>query len=106
MKRYSRLILVAASAGLLGGCRHVISESATTQPLSPACQAALAPGGHRQPVDQAITDLQQQLRNSPRKQEKLEQLGYQFVNRARLTNDPGDYLLAERAASCIDEQKP
>src|SRR6185295_1572394 len=104
MTRYSRLILVAASASLLGGCRHTLSEPAAIQPLSAACQAALAPGPHRTPVDLAIGDLQQRARDALRKREALEQLGYQFVNRARLANDPGDYVLAERVATCIDEQ--
>src|SRR5262245_27576528 len=106
MTRYSRLLLVAASSTLLGGCRHIVSEPAATQPLSLACQAALAPGGHRQPVDRAIADLQEKARGSLRKRETLEQLGYQFVNRARLANDACDYLLAERVATCIDEQDP
>src|SRR4029077_16672593 len=35
-----------------------------------------------------------------------EQLGYQFIARARIANDPGDYTLAERVATCIDEQQP
>ena len=104
MTRYSRLILVAASASLLGGCRHTLSEPAAIQPLSAACQAALAPGPHRTPVDLAIGDLQQRARDALRKREALEQLGYQFVNRARLANDPGDYVLAERVGTCIDER--
>jgi tetratricopeptide (TPR) repeat protein len=104
MTRYSRLVLVAASASILGGCRHTVAETAAVQPLSAACQAALAPGTHRTPVDLAIGNLQQRARDTLRKREALEQLGYQFVNRARLANDPGDYVLAERVATCIDEQ--
>jgi len=104
MTRYSRLMFLVGAASLLGGCRHVVSESATVQPLSAACQVALAPGAHRQPLDRAIGDLQEQARTSVRKRQVLEQLGYQFVNRARLANDPGDYVLAEQVAVCIDEQ--
>lgn len=105
MTRYSRLILILGAASLLGGCRR-ISESATVQPLSTACQAALAPGAQRKPIDRAIGDFQERARTSIRKREALEQLGYQFVNRARVANDPGDYVLAERVATCIDEQDP
>lgn len=106
MTRYSRLILVAASASLLGGCRQVVSESVPTQLLSMACQAALAPGGRQKPIDRSIADLQERARTAVRRREALEQLGYQFVNRARLTNDPGDYVLTERVAACIDDQTP
>jgi tetratricopeptide (TPR) repeat protein len=74
--------------------------------VSPACQAALAPGGQSRPIDRTIADLQEHARQSSRKREALEQLGYQLVARARLANDPGDYTLAERTATCLDEQFP
>src|SRR4029077_10337831 len=35
-----------------------------------------------------------------------EQLGYQFIARARIANDPGDYTLAERVATCLEERHP
>jgi tetratricopeptide (TPR) repeat protein len=104
MKRHSGLVLIAASAAILCGCHG--ASSPTTDSLSAACAAALAPGGHRQSIDRAIGQLQEQARQLPRKRETLEQLGYQFVNRARLANDPGDYTLAERAAACIEELNP
>jgi tetratricopeptide (TPR) repeat protein len=66
----------------------------------------LAPGGHGQPIDRAIIELQEQARRAPRRRETLEQLGYQFINRARLANDPGNYTLVERVTACIDEQHP
>ena len=45
-------------------------------------------------------------RQSPWQRDALEQLGYQFVARARAANDPGDYTLAERVATCLEEQQP
>ena len=35
-----------------------------------------------------------------------EHLGYRFVARARMSNDPGDYALAEQAAACLESMQP
>ena len=35
-----------------------------------------------------------------------EQLGYRFISRARLTNDPGFYKVAEQAAACLESIAP
>src|SRR4029453_15010464 len=68
--------------------------------------AALASGGNEQPIDREIAELQARATTSPRRRETLEQLGYLFVNRARLANDPGAYTLAERVAICVEQQNP
>ena len=106
MKHSWLFLLVAVSATALAGCRQRVSESAEHPSSSVACQAALAPGGHAQPIDRTIADLQERARQSPWKRDALEQLGYQFVARARVANDPGDYTLAERVATCLEEQQP
>src|SRR5580765_1720552 len=106
MKHSLRLLLVAVSATSLASCRQNVSESAAHPSPSVACQAALAPGGHAQPIDRTIADLQERARQSPWKRDALEQLGNQFVARARAANDPGDYTLAERVATCLEEQQP
>ena len=107
MKHSSLLVLVAVSATTLASCRQEASESAAhPSSSSVACQAALAPGAHAQPIDRTIGDLQERARQSPWKRDVLEQLGYQFVARARAANDPGDYTLAERVATCLEEQQP
>jgi tetratricopeptide (TPR) repeat protein len=36
----------------------------------------------------------------------LERLGYLYVARARAANDPGDYTLADMAASCLESRYP
>ena len=106
MKHSLLLLLVAVSATTLASCHQNPSESAAHPSPSVACQAALAPGGHAQPIDRTIADLQERARQSPWKRDALEQLGYQFVARARAANDPGDYTLAERVATCLEEQQP
>ena len=42
----------------------------------------------------------------PAQRDALEQLGYQVVTRARQTNDPGDYKVAESVATCLEERHP
>jgi tetratricopeptide (TPR) repeat protein len=107
MKHSLLLLLVAASAATLASCHQKPAESAAHSSPSAACQAALAPGGHAQPTDRAIADLQERARQSPwKRDDALEQLGYKFVARARAANDPGDYTLAERVATCLEEQQP
>jgi len=106
MTRYSRVLLAALAAVNFTGCGRALSETTTDPFRSASCQVALAPGGHGQPIDRAITELQVQARHAPFRRETLEQLGQQFINRARLANDPGDYTLVERVTACIDEQYP
>src|SRR6476620_12687553 len=106
MKRSLLLLLVAASATALARCRQRVAGSAAPPSSSVACQAALAPGGGAQPIDRTIADLQERARQSPWKRDALEQLGYQFVARARAVNEVGDYTLAERCATCLEEQQP
>lgn len=106
MNHPSRSLAIVASAAILSHCAHPASPPAANHSVSPSCQAALAPGGLSAPIDRAINELQEQAKRSPRKQEVLEQLGYRFITRARLANDPGAYTLVERVATCIDEEHP
>jgi len=106
MKRYSRLLLTAACAATVAGCARTASPPPTDTSESAACHAALAAGSQGHAIDRTIADLQERAKRSPRRREVLEQLGYQFVARARVANDPGDYTLAERVATCIEEQSP
>jgi hypothetical protein len=46
--------------------------------------------------------LQQDLRDRRAPARAAEQLGYRFISRARLTNDPGFYKVAEQAAACLE----
>src|SRR5262245_6472908 len=77
------------------------------QPESPrpdrACLVAIAadPGG-----DTDIAALQQDLREHRSAARAAEQLGYRFVARARLTNDPGYYKVAEQTSACLESLAP
>ncbi|HEY7055557.1 MAG TPA: tetratricopeptide repeat protein [Vicinamibacterales bacterium] len=103
MKRHALLFLVVAVAAT--GCRRS-NPPADRQSMSLACQVALAAGRQDSAIDRSIADLQKRAGQPVHRRETLEQLGYQFVARARTANDPGDYKLAESAAICLDEQYP
>jgi tetratricopeptide (TPR) repeat protein len=68
-----------------------------------SCAVALAP---QLQVDRTIALLQEQARRGPRARQALEQLGYQYVTKARTGNDPGAYKLAEKAAECLESRDP
>ncbi len=106
MHRFSRLLPGVAATAILAGCGRAAPQSSLVSPVSLACQVALAPGGHSRPIDRTIRELQERASQPLRRRDALEQLGYQFVTRAREANDPGDYRLAESAAACLDEQHP
>jgi tetratricopeptide (TPR) repeat protein len=106
MEHRSRFMLMAASTAILVSCgRSAPPPPAPHHSLSPSCEAALAPGATAQPIDRAISELQEQARHTQQR-ETLELLGYRFITKARVANDPGAYTLVERVATCIDEQHP
>ena len=57
-------------------------------------------------MDRAIAAAQQDAGSGSQAGHALERLGYLFVARARLSNDPGDYTLAEKTADCLDARQP
>ena len=97
------VVLAAASAVC---CGRADSRPNATFATSGPCQVALAPGPREREVDRAIGELQERARQHTHSRDALEQLGYQFVARARTANDPGDYKLADNVAQCLEEQHP
>jgi tetratricopeptide (TPR) repeat protein len=63
---------------------------------------ALAPDARG---DDDIRRLQDRARGAQEKA-ALEQLGYRYIARARILNNPGDYKLAEKSAECLEAQQP
>ena len=101
MKLMSTLALVAL---LAGACTGRVSRPESAQPVARdrACLVAVAANAGN---DKDIATLQQDLRQR-RDPRAAEQLGYRFVARARLSNDPGDYVVAEQAADCLESITP
>src|SRR5688572_6541007 len=81
------------------------SPSAQTdaKPLDRSCRVAIAASAG---ADPEIPKLQQALRDQRQPARTAEQLGYRFIARARLSNDPGFYTLAEQTAVCMDSIEP
>ncbi len=99
----TRILLAAVCvAPLMTACRHQSPEPQAARLDSSCVVAATADSGG----NGAIAKLQAELRASQSPDRAAEQLGYQFVARARLTNDPGYYTVAERAAACVETVRP
>jgi tetratricopeptide (TPR) repeat protein len=95
------------SLGLTLACeRKEKAPTATTATSPDACAAALAQGQERDTRDRAIVRAQEEARSGVRTRDALERLGYLFVARARVSNDAGDYTLADMAATCLAARYP
>jgi tetratricopeptide (TPR) repeat protein len=92
------LLTVVCLLPLVAAC-HRPTHEAVTAPLDRACAVAVAAeaGG-----DHAIATLQDDLRAWRSPARAAESLGHRFIARARLTNDPGYYTVAEQAAICLE----
>ncbi len=71
-----------------------------------ACVIALTPPSGNEAVDQKITRFQQAVRHASNPVPHLERLGWAYVAKARVSFDPGFYLLGEQTALCIEARKP
>jgi tetratricopeptide (TPR) repeat protein len=67
---------------------------------------AFAPGRDQNDADREIARTQREARSVRRARQAIERLGYLYVARARVSNDAGDYKLAEAAAECLDSWYP
>ena len=96
------LMAIALVLPLAASCRRTIPPP-TSKSLERACLVVIAadPG-----PDRDITKLQQDLREHRSPARAAEYLGYRFVARARLSNDPGYYKVAEQAAACLEAIAP
>jgi tetratricopeptide (TPR) repeat protein len=70
------------------------------------CALALVPHEGTDKQDLEIIRLQKKVRSASDPAVWLEQLGWAFVAKARVSFDPGFYKLAEQCAVCLDEKKP
>ncbi len=81
------------------------AKTSTPRAATVAARAlALAPHRGSEPIDTQIIAAQNRAAaNDPR---DLEKLGWLFVQKARVSNDPGFYKLAEQCALAIEEGQP
>ena len=99
------ILLISALVVQLTACSRTSSPEKSTESvgLDRGCVVAMAAnhGG-----EDGIAKLQQDLRDRRAPARAAEQLGYRFISRARLTNDPGFYKVAEQAAACLESIAP
>ena len=99
------ILVISALVVSLTACSRTSSPEKSTESvgLDRGCVVAMAAnhGG-----EDGITKLQQDLRDRRAPARAAEQLGYRFISRARLTNDPGFYKVAEQAAACLESIAP
>jgi tetratricopeptide (TPR) repeat protein len=71
-----------------------------------ACTLVLAPHSGNTAIDQEIIRLQEASRHSSSRSTTFEQLGWAYVQKSRVSFDPGYYKLAEQCADCIASYNP
>jgi tetratricopeptide (TPR) repeat protein len=104
MKVLWSLASVAALSLLVASCNRTAPSPQQAQTsLGQACRIAIAADAGS---DRDIAKLQQDLRDQRNAARAAEHLGYRFISKARLTNDPGFYKIAEQAAACVESIEP
>ena len=72
-----------------------------------ACKIILLNPGSAQKdsLDTQIAQVQGRVKTGPNSAAQIERLGWLFVEKARVSNDPGFYKLAEQCALCLESAK-
>jgi tetratricopeptide (TPR) repeat protein len=104
---YRSLVLIplVTAIAATASCREPKAPLVKSDAAS-ACVVALAPATQLTEIDREIARLQEQARLKQDSKQALEQLGYRYVAKARVVNDPGNYKLAEKTAECIESTSP
>ena len=92
-------ILISLGAGSCGG---VVQEADSRD----GCALALAPHTGSLAIDREIIRLQETAGTATDRARVLEQLGWGYVRKARISYDLGFYKLAEQCAICIESHHP
>ena len=106
------LLLLVGAAVLIGVMLRRAANPGVPAPVSSsltehrACRLALAPAPGDKPSDAEIARLQGEITNAHDPRPQIENLGWAFVKKARLTFDNGYYKLAEQCAACLDATGP
>ncbi|MGI8889259.1 MAG: tetratricopeptide repeat protein [Chthoniobacterales bacterium] len=115
LKRLLPVFMLIALAALLGFAisrqspspRRVASTAPVRVASSTPLQVVLTPLGGDEKIDHEIAKIQARIKASPDQVPAyLERLGWTFVEKARISSDPGYYKLAEQCADAIVQMKP
>jgi tetratricopeptide (TPR) repeat protein len=88
----------------LPACSRTNPTPAADSEIPPSCAIALTPHQGQDRLDMEIARLQREARGRTEARHTLERLGWAFVAKARLGNDPGYYKLAEQCALCLESK--
>jgi tetratricopeptide (TPR) repeat protein len=99
-------LIVAALIASLGSSLVAADEPSGSALAKDPCALALLPHEGTDKEDLEIIRLQTKVRSASDSTAWLEQLGWAFVGKARVSFDPGFYKLAEQCALCLDAKKP
>jgi tetratricopeptide (TPR) repeat protein len=109
MRRLSCFILLILAPIALNACHSAKGgalQAATPCELALAAQTNGAEGGAK--IDREIARIQSDLRANARPFQAtalIEKLGWNFVEKARLSFDPGYYKMAEQCALCLESKR-
>jgi tetratricopeptide (TPR) repeat protein len=109
MPLYRLLIIVLLLVpGLLAGCRSASKGQAAELNAADPCAIALAPPNQseNEESDREIVRMQQAAQRASDPTPYIEKIAWTYVEKARLSYDPGYYKIAEQCAACIDSHKP
>lgn len=101
MQRWIGLGLLTVSLLATNACR---TTDAAANSLPP-CEIALAEHAGNSTMDEEIRAVQKKIRSQQNSQQALptiEKLGWSYVEKARVSFDPGFYKLAEQCATCLE----
>jgi tetratricopeptide (TPR) repeat protein len=98
-------LIALSSAGVACRPGPRPAEAAAT-PADDPCRLALAPVASGGPLAAEIAALQQRAADPRQDEAALEQLGYMFVARARLSHDEALYTAAVETAACLERRHP
>jgi tetratricopeptide (TPR) repeat protein len=99
------LISIIAFLIVLNACQRA---SGGAPAIAAPCEIALAEHSGDTKLDQEIARIQQEIRSNARPFQTtalIEKLGWNFVEKARESFDPGFYKLAEQCALCLESKQ-
>lgn len=106
MRRLTYSILFITSLIAFNACSSASGDTAMN--VAAPCQIALAAHSGDAKIDQEIARLQQDIRANARPFQTIaliEKLGWSFVEKARVSFDPGFYKIAEQCALCLESKQ-
>lgn len=106
MQRLLSSILIIASLIGFNACDSTSGDRAMN--AAAPCEIALAAHSGDGKIDQEIARIQQDIRSNSKPFQTtalIEKLGWSFVEKARVSFDPGFYKLAEQCALCLESKQ-